>query len=217
MKAALLNLQEVTYCILLPSEACSQYSYLRNYFVLLSWKRVSLMAISTCKITYWCILFLVFVCVWVCERESVCSVPWHCFCTSLVLAYLIIIFPLWTHLLLPCTLPPLNCRVVAGVTLGSGWPGVWFQCCLQLPLVVCCLVLSCQGLRILGRADKEEMAFSTAGWEYDDGSVCVCVCVYTHMHMQCVQSTHPHSRPNSQLLRRCNKHLSLGHSIHLLF
>lgn len=86
---------------------------------------------------------------------------------------------------------PLNCRVVAGVTLGSGWPGVWFQCCLQLPLVVCCLVLSCQGLRILGRADKEEMAFSTAGWEYDDGSVCVCV--YTRTCICSVCSLHTHT------------------------
>lgn len=126
MKAALLNLQEVTYCILLPS-ACSQYSYLRNYFVLLSWKRVSLLAISACKISYWCFFFcfLVFlcVCVWVCERESV-SVPWHCFCTSLLLVYLPVIFLPWTRSFPPFLCIPPNCRVGAGVTFGLGLTGV---------------------------------------------------------------------------------------------
>lgn len=121
MKAALLNLQEVIYCILLPSEACSQYSYLRNYFVLLSWKkRVSLLAISTCKMTYWCILFLGFVCVRVCGRESACSVPWHCFCTSLGLAYLIILlFPFSHTRSLPSPCLPLNCGAVEGVMFGA--------------------------------------------------------------------------------------------------
>lgn len=62
------------------------------------------MAISTCKITYWCILFWGLVCVRVRGRESTCSVPWHCFCTSLVLAYLFLILFPFSH---TCSLPSL--------------------------------------------------------------------------------------------------------------
>ena len=183
MKAALLNLQEVTYCILLPSEACSQYSYLRNYFVLLSWKRVSLMAISTCTITYWCILFWGFVCVQTRERESAWSVPWHYFCTSLVLAYLIIIlFPLSHTCSLPPSLPPSLrlplSRAAAGVTLGSGWIGALFQCCLQLPWVVWRLVPSRQGLRIWGRTAEEKKLLSAL---QDKSMTMKSVCTCTHM------------------------------------
>lgn len=121
MKAALLNLQEVTYCILLPTEACSQYSYLRNYFVLLSWKkkkRVSLLAISTCKMTYWCILFLGFVCVRVLGGECL-----YCAMTLLLHIPWIGLFnhpssPLFTQCSLPSPCIPLNCGAVHGVMFG---------------------------------------------------------------------------------------------------
>lgn len=89
-------------------------------------KRVSLLAISTCKMTYWCILFLGFVCVRVRGGESACSVPWHCFCTSLGLAYLIILlFPFLHTRSLPSPHLPLTCRAVGGamfeVVQGENW------------------------------------------------------------------------------------------------
>lgn len=120
------------------------------------------------------------------ERLPV-ACPWHCFCTSLVLAYLIIILFSFSHTRsLPSLRLPLNCRVVEGVTLGSGRIGVLFRCCLQFPLVVWCLVLSCQGLRIWGRTDEENVAFSTAGWEYDNEKL---VDVHTRTYAVCAVYT----------------------------
>lgn len=89
-------------------------------------KRVSLLAISTCKMTYWCILFLGFVCVRVCGRESACSAPWRCFCTSLGLAYLIILlFPFSHARSLPSPCLPLNCGAVEGIMFGAGQGENW--------------------------------------------------------------------------------------------
>lgn len=205
MKAALLNLQEVTYCILLPSEACSQYSLSKKLFCLVKLKkkkRVSLLAISTCKMTYWCILFLGFVCVRARGREAACSVPWHCFCTSLALASLIILlFPFPHTRSLPSPGLPLNRGAVQEQCLGRGRArtGVLFLCCLQLPLLVWCLVFSRQDLRIWGRTGEEKkVAFSTAGWEHDNEES-----VYVHTHAVCAAYTPTQQAQLSALTQVC--------------
>lgn len=220
MKAALLNLQEVTYCIFLPSEACSQYSYRKNYFVLLSWKkrkkkRVSLLAISTCKMTYWCILFLGFVCVRVCGREAACSVPWHCFCTSLGLAYFIIFLFPSSHTRSSCPLPPserCSCRR-SNVWGGAGGELVHYfsaVCSFLYLFDALCSVVQVWGFGV--ELVRRRSCFQHCRMRDDnDKSVCI-------QHTCSVCSLHTHAAgPILSSYHRCGKHLPLGHSIHLLF
>lgn len=63
--------------------------------------------------------------------------------------------------------------------------GVLFPCCLQLPLVVCCLVLGCHCLSIWGRTNEEKKLLSALQEEsMTMKSVCLstCTCSVCSLH-----------------------------------
>lgn len=97
-------------------------------------------------------------------------------------------FPLSTHSLPAFPLPPpelWSCRRSHVWGRAGGELVLLFQCCLQLPLVVWCLVLSCQGLRIWGRTDEEKSCFQHCrmrAWQWK-------VCVSPHTQAVCAANT----------------------------
>lgn len=172
------------------------------------------MAISTCKITYWCILFWGLVCVRVCGRESACSVPWHCFCTSLVLAYLFIILFPFSHTCFLPSLPPLpelqGCGRSNNTWFRAGWSiiSVLFAASFSCLMPCAHSVVKVWGLGVKLRRKKLLSALQ------DQSMTMKRVCMYVHADTVCAVYA---LTQQARLLHKCNKHPPLGHSIHLLF
>lgn len=94
------------------------------------------------------------------------------------------------HTLAPC-LPSASLWTVELQERCLGWgrgrTGILFQCCLQLPLLVWCLVFSCRGLRIWGRTGEEKELFSAL---QDESMTMKSVCMFTHTCSVCSLHTH---------------------------